>query len=195
MAGPKGRTLFERLFDSWLGRSQLVRTAWMTWLRLRNERRGNRPTEVEPGYWIAAEPTPERWRNLAAAGVTQVISLVGETPPPAWLASAATVLWLPVRDRAAPTLAQLRTGVEFLEAARASQRGAVVCCGSGAGRSATLYIAWLLARGEGTVAEALALLRQRRPLVAPTGRQIAVLESWRSDLATRGVTLPGRTAL
>lgn len=193
MVGPEvaAPTLSERLLDGWPGRIQLVRTAWMAWLRFRNEHHGNHPSEVEPGFWIAGEPTPRRWRELAAAGVTQVVSLVGETPPPGWLASAATVLWLPVPDRAAPTPAQLRAGVEFLEAARTAQCGALVYCGSGVGRSATLYIAWLLARAEGregTVAEALEAVRLRRPQVAPTGRQLAALESWRS------ATLPGRTA-
>lgn len=180
MADANRRLLSERLLDGWLGQSQFVRTAWMTWLRFRNELSGNRPSEVEPGCWIGAEPTPRRWRELADAGVTHVVSLVGETPPPSWLASAATVLWLPVRDRAAPTTAQIRAGVEFLEAARATQRGALVYCGSGVGRSATLYLAWLMTRGEGTVTETLELLRLRRPRVAPTSRQIAALESWRS---------------
>lgn len=188
MVGPEvvAPTLSERLLDGWPGRIQLVRTAWMAWLRFRNEHNGNRPTEVEPGFWIAGEPTPRRWRELAAAGVTQVVSLVGETPPPGWLASAATVLWLPVPDRAAPTPAQLRAGAEFLEAARAAGSGALVYCGSGIGRSATLYVAWLIKRGKG-VAEALEMVRVRRPLVSPTGRQMAALESWRS------ATLPGRT--
>ncbi|HLZ44683.1 MAG TPA: dual specificity protein phosphatase [Gemmatimonadales bacterium] len=188
MAGADRRLLSERLLEGWLGRSQFVRTAWMAWLRFRNELSGNRPTEVEPGYWIGGEPTPRRWRELGNAGVTHVVSLVGETPPPGWLASAATVLWLPVRDRAAPTAAQLRIGVEFLEAARAAQRSAFVYCGSGVGRSATLYLAWLVAREGGTVMEMLETLRLRRPVVAPTGRQMAALESWRS------VTLLGRTA-
>lgn len=160
----------------------------MAWLRFRNELSGNHPTEVEAGYWIGGEPTPRRWRELASAGVTHVVSLVGETPPPSWLASAATVLWLPVPDRAAPTAEQFRAGVEFLEAARTAQRGALVYCGSGVGRSATLYLAWLMTRGEGTVPQTLEMLRLRRPRVAPTGRQIAALESWRS------ATLLGRIA-
>jgi len=188
VTGPAGRRLSERPLDGWLGESQLVRTAWMAWLRFRNELGGNRPTEVEPGCWIGGEPTPRRWRELAGAGITHVVSLVGETPPPSWLASAATVLWLPVRDRAAPTAAQLRAGVEFLEAARANQHAALVYCGSGVGRSATLYLAWLVTRGEGTVREMLEMLRQRRPRVAPTGRQMDALESWRS------ATLLGRIA-
>lgn len=177
--------LVERLLDGWLGRRPFVRSAWLTWLSVRNEWRGNRPTEVESGCWIAGVPSRRRWRQLEAAGVTHVVSLVGEASPPAWLASAATVLWLPVRDRAGPTLAQLKVGVEFLEAARAANRQVLVFCGSGAGRAPTLYAAWLLARNGVTPAEAVDTLHNVRPLVVPTARQIASLQMWAAELATR----------
>ncbi len=177
--------MVERLLDGRLGRSALVRAAWAAWLRVRNERRGDRPTEVEPGCWIAGVPTRRRWRELEAAGVTQVVTLVAEAPPPPWLASAHRVLWLPVRDRAGPTLAQLRGGVAFLEAARAARCGVLVCCGSGSGRAPTLYAAWLVARGGITLPHAVDTLRSRRPLVAPTPRQMTALQSWASELAAR----------
>jgi hypothetical protein len=181
--------MLQRLLDGPLGRSALVRAAWAAWLRFRNESLGNRPTEVEPGCWIGAVPTRGRWRSLQAAGVTHVVTLVGETPPPRWLGSAHGLLWLPVPDRAGPTRAQLRAGVEFLAAARAAGHGVLVCCGSGAGRSPTLYAAWLLERGRGggdaTLADALDMLRRRRPLVAPTPRQLAVLAAWAAESAPR----------
>ena len=187
MRGSDGRFLHERLLDGWLGRRDFVRSAWSAWLRLRNEQSGNQPTEIESGCWLGSEPTRRRWRHLAAVGVTRIVSLIGETAPPSWLASAASVLWLPVRDRAAPTAAQLRGGVEFLEAARAAGEGVLVCCGGGAGRSATLYAAWLMAREERTLDEAIELLQRRRPRVAPTRRQIAALESWATALAPRSM--------
>jgi len=177
--------LVDRLLDGWLGRRAPVRAAWDTWLRVRNEWAGNRPTEVESGCWIGAVPSQRRWCELEAAGVTHVVSLVGESSPPSWLASAAAVLWLPVSDRAGPALAQLRAGVEFLDAARAANRRVLVFCGSGAGRAPTLYAAWLVARGGVTLAGAVAALRSRRPLAAPTPRQLAALELWASELATR----------
>ncbi len=175
--------MLQRLLDGRLGRSPLVRTVWVAWLRIRNELRGNRPTEVEPGCWLAGVPSRRRWRELEAAGVTRVVSLVAEASPSGWLASAETVLWLPVPDGAGPTLPQLRAGVEFLDAARAARRGVLVFCGSGAGRAPTLYAAWVLARGGVTLAEAVEKLRRRRPLVAPTRRQVAALQSWATELA------------
>jgi hypothetical protein len=177
-------TLSERLLDGWLGKNAWVREAWVAWLSMRNERGGNRPTEVESGCWIGGVPSRRYWRELEAAGVTHVVSLVGEAPPPAWLAAAA-VLWLPVRDRAGPTWAQLRAGVDFLDAARASSRRVFVFCGTGSGRAPTLYAAWLVARDGGTPAAAVKALHERRPRTAPTLRQMAALESWASELATR----------
>ena len=183
MSDAERNTLAERLLDGWLGRQPLVREAWAGWLRIRNEWRGDRPTEVESGCWISGMPSRRRWRELEAAGVTHVVSLVGEAPPPNWLASAATVLWLPVFDRAAPTPAQLRAGVEFLDAARADNRQVVICCGSGSGRAPTLYAAWLLARRGVTPAQALDAVRERRPVAVPTRRQLVALESWATELA------------
>ena len=176
--------IVQRLLDGWLGRLPLVRAAWAGWLRIRNDLRGNRPTEVESGCWIGGMPSRRRWRELEAAGVTHVVSLVGEASPPTWLASAATVLWLPVCDRAAPTLAQLRAGIEFLDAARVANGRVLVCCGAGLGRAPTLYAAWLLARQGLTPTAALDRLRERRPIAAPTPRQLAALESW-AHFATR----------
>ena len=71
--------------------------------------------------------------------------------------------------------------------ARAAGEGVLVCCGGGAGRSATLYAAWLMAREERTLDEAIELLQRRRPRVAPTRRQIAALESWATALAPRSM--------
>jgi len=176
--------LVDRLLDGWLGRRAPVRAAWDTWLRVRNEWAGNRPTEVESGCWIGAVPSQRRWRALEAAGVTHMVSLVGESSPPSWLASAAAVLWLPVSDRAGPALAQLRAGVEFLDAARAANRRVLVFCGSGSGRAPTLYAAWLIARDGVTPAAAIERLHDRRAIVAPTPRQLAALESW-ANVATR----------
>ncbi len=185
MSDRGSNTLVERLLDGWLGRQPLIRESWANWLRIRNELRGDRPTQMESGCWIGGMPSRRRWRELEAAGVTHVVSLVGEASPPSWLASAATVLWLPVFDRAAPTSAQLRAGVEFLDAARTGNRRVLICCCSGSGRSPTLYAAWLLARQEVTPAQALDLVHERRPAAVPTRRQLAALELWATELAAR----------
>src|SRR6266516_3640605 len=94
------------------------------------------------------------------------------------LVRAAWAAWLRVRN-------ERRGGVAFLEAARAARCGVLVCCGSGSGRAPTLYAAWLVARGGITLPHAVDTLRSRRPLVAPTPRQMAALESWASELAAR----------
>lgn len=177
--------MLQRLVNGRLGRSPLVRAAWVAWQRIRNERRGNRPTEVEAGCWVGGVPSRRRWRELEATGVTHVVSLVAEASPSRWLGSADTVLWLPVPDQTGPTPAQLRCGVAFLDLARAAGRGVLVFCGSGAGRAPTLYAAWLVARGGVTLAQAVAAVHSRRPLAAPTPRQLAALELWASELATR----------
>lgn len=177
--------LVERLLDGWLGRQQFVRDLYAWRLRVHNAIIDNRPTQVEPGGWLAGVPSPRAWRELETAGVTHVVSLVGEHAPPRWLESAASVLWLPVRDRKPPTLSQLRAGVEFLEAARTAGQRVVVFCGTGSGRAPTMYAAWLLAREGGTPTQVVAALQARRPLVLPTPRQMGALEAWASELASR----------
>jgi protein-tyrosine phosphatase len=84
-------------------------------------------------------------------------------------------LYLPVVDDHAPSLEQLRTGVDFI-ANEIAQGGSVyIHCGSGIGRAATMAAAYLISTGL-TKHEAWARIRTVRPFIRPTPVQLEQIE-------------------
>ena len=159
-----------------------LRTWRIYWLGRGNESPLRQPTEVEHGVWVGGVPLPRRWRELQLAGVSRVVTLLGEAAPAPWLDSAESLLWLPVRDNHPPTLDQLRTGCAFVDAGRNEGgnggHGTLISCGAGIGRAATLYLAWRIANTGEPLEEALTALRRQRPIADPTRRQLESLREW-----------------
>ncbi len=147
-----------------------------------NEAPPRRPSEVEDGVWVGGVPLPRRWRALQVAGVKRVVTLLGEAAPAPWLGSAESLLWLPVRDNQPPTMDQLRRGCAFLDSARREGPGTLISCGAGIGRASTLYLAWRIATTGEPLQQALDALRRRRPVAAPTPRQLESLRQWEEEL-------------
>jgi hypothetical protein len=159
-----------------------LRTWRVYWLGRGNESPLRQPTEVENGLWVGGVPLPRRWRELQVAGVTRVVTLLGEAAPAPWLDSAESLLWLPVRDNHPPTLDQLRVGCAFVDAGRnGSGTGTLISCGAGIGRAATLYLAWRIATTGEPLEEALGALRRQRPIADPTRRQLESLREWEQE--------------
>jgi len=158
-----------------------MRTWRVYWLGRGNESPLRRPTEVEHGVWVGGVPLPNRWRALQVAGVSRVVTLLGEAAPAPWLESAESLLWLPVRDNHPPTMDQLRVGCAFLDAGLHGGPATLISCGAGIGRAATLYLAWRIATTGEQVEEALAVLRRRRPIADPTRRQMETLREWEQE--------------
>jgi protein-tyrosine phosphatase len=89
-------------------------------------------------------------------------------------------LWLPTDDDHAPTLDQLRQGVNFICEIIEGGGKVYVHCAGGVGRAPTMAAAYLVSTGL-TPAEALALIRRSRPFINPTKAQLAALEEYASD--------------
>ena len=158
-----------------------LRTWRVYWLGRGNESPLRQPTEVETGMWVGGVPLPRRWRELQGAGVSRIVTLLGEAAPAPWLGSAESVLWLPVRDNHSPSMDQLRVGCAFLDAGRNGGRATLISCGAGIGRSVTLYLAWRIATTGEPLEGALAALRRQRPIVDPTRRQMESLRQWEEE--------------
>ena len=162
-----------------------LRTWRVYWLGRGNESPRRQPTAVENGLWVGGVPLPRRWRELQVAGVSRVVTLLGEAAPPPWLDSAEALLWLPVRDNYPPTMDQLRVGCRFLDAGRNSGLGTLISCGAGIGRAATLYLAWRISTTGEALDVALAALRSRRSIADPTPRQMDSLRQWEEEYPRR----------
>jgi hypothetical protein len=136
----------------------------------------DRPTQVAPGLWVGGRIGA----GTLPPGVTTVVDLVAEYGAARAVRGLAGYRSLPVLDGGFP--ANLDETVALVCEVAAIETGDVlVHCDSGRGRAPTFAAAILVARGLATDADdALALLRTRRPVVAPT----------RSDLAFLAAILP-----
>lgn len=86
-------------------------------------------------------------------------------------------LWLPTKDHTPPTMQQLKTGVAALTSLVEQHMKVYVHCKNGHGRAPTLVAAYLINQGMG-VDEALALIKQRRPVIHLESRQIEALKQF-----------------
>lgn len=133
--------------------------------------------EVAPGLLLGRRALPRDVAGLRAAGVQSVLDVTCELAEAPAL-RALTYRNIAVLDTLAPTVAQLKDGVAWLEARRAA--GTVyVHCAVGRGRSATFAAAYLLATGvAASPGDAEAKLRAVRRSVALNGKQRAALAAF-----------------
>lgn len=152
----------------------LVLTFCIWWIE-RALSREDAADEVAPGLWVGRRPLASE----LPAEVGIVVDLTAELPEPAAVRRRAGYLCLPVLDGAAPAADALRGLVERLR----DERGILLHCASGHGRSATVAAALMLDRGLARdVDEAEAAMRARRPGIRLNAVQRELL---RSTLAIR----------
>jgi hypothetical protein len=138
---------------------------------IRRARPPDAPTEVVPGLWIAGRVDARSF----PPGVRHVVDLVAEYDAPAWERALPGYRSLPVLDGGQPPSAN--AFLDVVRDLRDVHEPVLVHCDSGRGRAPTMAAAILVARGIAPdVESALALVRARRPVVAPTGVDIAFLE-------------------
>ena len=153
-------------------------TAWWAADHLARVVRGapiRRVSEIIPGLHLGGQYRRHGWPRLRARGITAVVNLRVEWDDLALGLAPERYLYLPTEDDAAPSLAYLQQGSEFI-AEELGRGGAVyVHCGSGIGRAATMAAAYLVHAGR-TPEEAWAEIRHVRPFVRPSAVQIEQLE-------------------
>jgi atypical dual specificity phosphatase len=134
-------------------------------------------SRLTPHLLVGGQYRHRGWRRLAAAGVTGVLSLRQEFCDREAGIAPERYLRLPTPDDAAPTLEQLREGVNFIDE-EARHGGAVyVHCGAGVGRAATMAAAYLVSQGMAPE-RAWAQIRAVRPFIRPTAPQRIILQQW-----------------
>lgn len=133
---------------------------------------------VSKDVWIGGQPKGAGIRTLADYGVTAVINMRSEYD----YAEKADFhgldyLRLPTDDNGAPTIEDIKTGVEFIEQELNRGGRVYIHCWEGIGRSATMAAAYFVSQGD-SPDEAWARIRSIRPFIRPTRTQITRLEEY-----------------
>ncbi|HAT1619105.1 TPA: phosphatase PAP2/dual specificity phosphatase family protein [Raoultella planticola] len=89
----------------------------------------------------------------------------------------------PLMDLVVPGVRDIRQAVMKLSQLQQEHESVLVCCALGLSRSATVVAAWLLSKGyAGSVSQAVALIKFRRPQVVLTPAHLQVLETFSKEL-------------
>ncbi|MGH2461851.1 MAG: protein-tyrosine phosphatase family protein [Chloroflexota bacterium] len=136
-------------------------------------------TWVADDLAIGSQVMSDEWLLVGAAGVGAIVDCRAEASDPADLLASLGIafLHLPTRDCGDFNPEQVREGVAWVEQRLAEGRRVLVHCQAGKGRSVLIGAAVLTRRGL-TPDGAVALIRERRPIVTPTPGQIARLREF-----------------
>lgn len=89
----------------------------------------------------------------------------------------------PLMDLVVPGVRDIHQAVMKLSQLQQEHESVLVCCALGLSRSATVVAAWLLSEGlAGSVTQAVALIKSRRPQVVLTPAHLQVLETFSKEL-------------
>jgi protein tyrosine phosphatase (PTP) superfamily phosphohydrolase (DUF442 family) len=135
---------------------------------------------VTPQLYVGGQINARGWCWLAEQGLTADVNMRSEFDDSAHGIAPKAYLWLPTPDDHAPTLDQLRTGVDFIRQATEVGGKVYVHCASGVGRAPTMAAAYLISTGLSTE-QSWALIRKVRPFVKPTRPQLALLEQFAGE--------------
>ncbi len=142
-------------------------------------REGPDLTWIADDLAIGSQVMADEWPLVAAAGVGAVVDCRLEACDPVDLLDSLDIsfLHLPTLDAGDFTLSMVIDGVAWIEQQLANGRRTLIHCRAGKGRSVLIGAAVLTRRGY-SPDEALALIRERRPIVTPTPGQIARLHEF-----------------
>lgn len=161
---------------------------WGAWLfllykhRFRHERHLD---EIVPGLYLGRRPLSGDDARPDRVMVNGLVDLCVEFPSSASVYGVADedYLSIPALDGTAPSLADLRQSVDWIEAKLAAGRKVLVHCAAGHGRSSTIVACVLIARGLAADAgSAERLMKAARPLVSLNRSQRAQVERYAASL-------------
>lgn len=142
-------------------------------------------SRITDQIYVGGQHYPRGWPTMLHAGITAVLNMrEAHYDDVARGIGGDAHLHLATRDNTPPTLADLHRAAEFI-AQQVVEGGRVyVHCGVGVGRAPVAAAAYFIREGL-SAAEAMALIREKRPFVHPTRGQYEQLvryqDSVRSD--------------
>jgi atypical dual specificity phosphatase len=118
--------------------------------------------------------TVAQLEGLVREGVSHLVSLSPEMPPPATPVQGLTIHYIPIEDFQAPTLNQIEKFLEICDDALEAGKGVAVHCRGGNGRTGTMLAAFLIRQQQLDAETAVDEVRRMRP---------GAVESWVQEQA------------
>ncbi|MBC3765340.1 diacylglycerol kinase family protein [Neptunicella marina] len=134
--------------------------------------------QIEPGLFLACRLFPDDVHDLKDVGVKAILDVTAEFDGLDWTAESEQLAYLnvPVLDHQSPGKKQLLKAVNWIENQRRDNRGVVVHCALGRGRSVLVMAAYLLCKyPELSVEEVLQKIRDIRETANLNKYQLKVL--------------------
>jgi dual specificity MAP kinase phosphatase len=133
---------------------------------------------VTDELWIGGQQSGAGLRTLRTHGITTVVNMRSEYDYPE-LANLYELkyLRLPTDDRGAPSIADIRKGVEFVTREIKGWGRVFIHCWEGIGRSATMAAAYFVSAGSAPV-DAWKKISKVRPFIRPNKAQIEQLDGY-----------------
>lgn len=134
-------------------------------------------SQVTPQLYVGPQYRQRGKRLLERSGILAGVSLRIEYDDAAHGLALPRYLHLPTVDDAAPSIAHLNQGVDFIRSVISGGGKVYIHCGAGVGRAPSLAAAYLVAEGR-SLADALALIRAVRPFITITPPQMEQLRNY-----------------
>jgi hypothetical protein len=132
--------------------------------------------EILPGLFLGCRLFPSDQLKMANLNIQSVLDLTCEFGEVEFLRGQSAYLCIPLLDTTAPTIADLETGIKFIQS-HLPEGSVYVHCALGHGRSATFVVAYLLtARISTNPDEAIKFLQSKRSGVKLHSEQMAVIK-------------------
>lgn len=136
-----------------------------------------RYSRVTPQIYVGPQFNKLGKRALERAGITADVNLRVEFDDAAHGLALEHYCHLPTVDDAAPAVAHLQEGVDFIDAIVRQGGKVYIHCKAGVGRAPTMAAAYFLSQGM-ALDEAIALIKQARPFITITPPQMAGLRAY-----------------
>lgn len=143
---------------------------------------GLNATAVTPRLYVGGQFRPAQWVELHALGIRAVLSLQAEYVDQFHGPLPEAVLRLDVQDFHPPAIDQIEAAADFITAQHQVGRTVFVHCHAGVGRAPLVAAAYLMRSQAYSVDDALAAVRQARPIIRPNRRQLQRLHEYAAHL-------------
>ena len=140
--------------------------------------------------------SPEQLEAMVQEGVTHLVSLSPESPPPSTTISGLNITFIPVEDFEAPNSEDFRCFFELCQSAHALDQAVAVHCKGGNGRTGTMLAGYLIWRHNYEAEAAVEFLRKMRPWSVESQDQMEALVRLHQEVeATSARDQPTASAL